>query len=122
MDRFVTLCYCALDRQRCSKDLSTQPLPSKTTKYQCEAHRSDNYRCAREKLGAFLCTEHRRKHVGEEQNTCYGITGNGKSCGRKLKGASYCWRHRYQECEDVEMLDAEEDSGRQSEDLEMGGM
>ena len=60
--------------------------------------------------------------MGEEQNTCYGITENGKSCGRPLKGASYCWDQERQECKDVEMLDVEGTSRPRSEDVEMGGM
>lgn len=60
--------------------------------------------------------------MGEEQNTCYGITEKGRPCGEPLKEASYCWRHRRQECKDVEMSGVEESPYRQSKDVEMGGM
>lgn len=122
MHRFVTLCYCALDRQRCSKDLSAQSTPSMTTKYQCEAHRSDGLRCECKQYGAYLCTRHRRKHTGEEQSTCHGITDKGKSCCQPLRGASYCRDHERQEVQDVEMFDVGEFPRRQSADVEMGGM
>ena len=60
--------------------------------------------------------------MGEELNTCYGITEKGRRCGQPLKEASYCGDHRWQECQDVEMFDVDENSCWQSKDVKMGGM
>ena len=123
MNHFVTLCYCALDPERCPKDLSTQPKPRSDIKYQCEAQTTGQTRCEREKKGSYLCTQHHRLHVGET-NKCIGITRQNKKCGRDVIGISYCWEHGDQESKDVNMeesTDLSEPVEPESEDVVMGG-
>ncbi len=130
MNHFVTLCYCALDRQRCPKDLNAQPKPRSDIKYQCEAQKTGHTRCEREKKGSYLCATHYRLHVGETKK-CVGITRKNNKCGRDVVGISYCREHGDQESMDVEMEESKDikmeeskdlsEQVEESEDVEMGG-
>lgn len=124
MHHFVTLCYCALDKQRCPKNLSTQPEPLKNVQYQCQAVTIDHSRCERMKHGSYLCRTHYLKHVGE-QNLCLGFNNQKRGCGHAVKGTTYCWEHGDQESIDAEMVETshfQELRGDDDGDVVMGGM
>ena len=123
MNHFVTLCYCALDKQRCPKNLSTQPDPIKSVEYKCQAVTVDYSRCERMKRGSYLCGTHYLKHMGD-QNLCRGFNNQRKGCKNAVMETAYCWQHMDQECRDVEMggtSNFEKFWDGDGEDIVMGG-
>lgn len=122
MNHFVTLCYCALDKQRCPRNLSTQPEPIKRVEYKCDAVTVDHSRCERMKRGSYLCGTD-LKHIGD-QNLCRGFNNQRKGCKNAVTGTAYCWQHMDKECGDIEMggiSHSQNLRGEDSEDVIMGG-